>query len=678
MTAALAVTETVLEIPLGDILPSRVLNYRRTFNQKKLEELADSMRQVGVLEPIVVRSDGDGGLELVFGERRLRAAHLAELATIKAIIRDYSDEQVRESRLIENAQREDADPLDESEAFAELQKLGYSPAGIAEKIGQSHAYVAQRLQLTSLSPACREALASEHISIGVAVLIAALPSSKLQDEALQEVSAASHYENRLMSVADARREIEEMVMMALADAPFKTDDPTLVPAAGACTNCPKRTGGQALLFADASSPDLCTDKVCFRGKQDAAWKLRQKEAKAAGLNVLGAKEGKAALDRLNYGDSQFTRLDSTIWDGKKHVKVAKLVGKAPAELTLARDDRSGLVVELVPRKLVEAAAKVAAPEKAEKSAPDARAKAEREAERLKAEVNRRAMTAIVEAADAAARQGKPSRALLRLAIRGALDSVWTDVTKKVADRRGLPLTDEAQGTTKKGAKRQLERLSPAARIERLLDTLDEGGLFALLLELAMGRSVPGKWSEGSECYVELCSELEVNPKGLETIIKAEWKAKRDGKGKPAGKVAGVPALVHRLALGSDTGAACGNADPGSIVTGKKGKVTCPKCKATPSTATEKPAPAAKTAKKKAAKKAEPRPQHPATGQVVHYIDTTGLSQTGVACGGKVGGGKGIVTDEIEKVTCKSCRRTAGLDAAAEQRETNGDDQADEP
>ncbi len=207
MTAALAITENVLEVPLGDVFPSSVPNYRRSFNEAKLAELADSMRQMGVLEPIVVRRNSVGALELVFGERRLRAARAAELPTIKAIIRDYSDEEVRESRLIENAQREGADPLEEAEAFRELETLGYSVSGIAEKIGQSHAYVAQRLQLTSLSPACQEALAKEQISIGVAVLLAALPSVKLQDEGLEEVSAASHYDSRLMTVGDARRRL---------------------------------------------------------------------------------------------------------------------------------------------------------------------------------------------------------------------------------------------------------------------------------------------------------------------------------------------------------------------------------------------------------------------------------------------------------------------------------------
>ncbi len=644
MTAALAQAENILAIPIHDIRHSSIANYRRHVDPAKLQELADSIRQQGVLQPLVLRqAAGSGGntLELVFGERRWAAAELAGLETVPCVVRDYSDEEVREARIVENLLRQDPNPLDEAEAFRELETLGYTVSGIAEKIGQSHAYVAQRLQLTVLSPACREALTKEQISIGVAVLLAALPSVKLQDEGLEEVSAASHYEHRLMAVPEARRQLEESVMMKLADAPFKTDDPALVPAAGACTNCPKRTGGQALLFADASSPDLCTDKVCFRGKQDAAWKLRQKEAKAAGLNVLGVKEGNEAIKNLSYGDSAFVRLDSSIWDGKKHQKVAKLVGKAPAELTLARDDRSGLVIELVPKKLVEAAAKVVKPEKSERAAPDAKAKAEREAERVKAEANRRAMTAIVEAVDERARQGKPPRALLRLAVRGALDSVWTDVTKKVADRRGLPLTDEAQGTTKKGPKRKLAVLTPAQRIERLLDSLDEGGLFALLVELAMGRSVPGKWSEGSDCYVELCTELGVNPQGLEAIVKAELKVRKDKGGKTE-KVASRP-------------------------------------KAEPVTS---PAPAAK----RAPKKAQPKLENPAAGQVVHYIDTSGLSATGVACGGKVGTskGKGTASDEAGKVTCKTCRRVAGLDvkplvlpAQRDPEGDNADDQEDE-
>jgi ParB/RepB/Spo0J family partition protein len=591
--AAAIVAEEVLEVPVGDVLPSTIPNYRRSINEAKLRELADSMLQVGVLEPIVLRPQGNAGLELVFGERRLRAAKLAGLPTIKAIVRDYDDNLVRESRLVENLEREDVDPLEEAAAFQELVALGYSAPAIAEKLGQPGSYVAQRLQLNTLAPACRKALDQGNITIGVAVLLAALPSVKLQEQGLEHV--LPDYDGRIATVADARREIEDLVMMKLADAPFRTDDASLVPEAGACTNCPKRTGAQALLFADASDPDLCIDRVCYRRKQDAGWKLKAKEAKAEGINVLGAKEGEEAIRRLMYGDSKFVRLDGDHWDGKKHVKVAKLLGKKPQELTLARDTKSGLVIELVPKSVFDAAAKKktkAEPE--ERSTPDAKAKAEREAERIKAEVNRRAMTAIVEAADAATRKGKPSRALLRLAIRGALDSVWTDVTKKVADRRGLPLTDEARGTTKKGAKRQLERLTPAVRIERLLDTLDEGGLFALLLELAMGRSVPGKWSEGSDCYAELCTELGVNPKGIEVTVKAERKEKAKAKAKPA----------------------------------------------------------------------PPRPEHPATGQVVHFIDPAGLSKTGAACGGKVGtsSGKGTLSDEPEKVTCKSCRRVAGLEA----------------
>jgi ParB/RepB/Spo0J family partition protein len=599
--AALAKTEDVVLIPVAAIHPPTIPNYRKHMNEAKLEELAASIREVGVLSPLVFRQHPDGLLELVFGARRLEAAQRAGFSAVPGVVREYDDEQVREARLIENAQREDADPLDEAEAFAELHRLGHSVAGIAAKIGQSQAYVAQRLKLTGLSAACRAALVKGDISIGVAVLLAALPSTKLQNEGLEDVSASSHYDGRLMTVADARAELESSVMMRLEHAPFKTDDAELVPAAGSCLTCPKRTGGQALLFADASSPDLCTDKLCYRSKQDAAWKIRQKDAKAAGLNVLGVKEGDEALKRLSYGDSPYVRLDSERWDGKRHVKVAKVLGKTPPELTIARDSRSGLEVQLVPKKLFEAAAAKAskADPKADRSAPDSKAKAEREAEKVQAEVRRRTMVALVDACDAQCRKGTIPRPLLRLLVRGALVSTWSEIAKRVADRRGLPLTDEGTGTPKKGARRQLAKLAPTERIERLLPQLDEGALAALLLELMMGRAAPGKWSEGADCYRDLCSELGVNPKGIEVTVKSERKSKSDTRGmvkKPE------PKLVHQFVLGGH--GACGKAKEGDKLDALSRNVTCPGCKAA---AKKKKADGKKPAKKAA------RPEHPATG-----------------------------------------------------------------
>jgi ParB/RepB/Spo0J family partition protein len=596
MTAALAVSETVVDYPLADILDPTIRNYRTNF--RGIEELEASVRESGIRVPLVLRPSPaePGKHELAIGARRREAARRAGLETVPVIVRELSDEDVHTERAIENLQRVDPDPVDEAEAFQRMTGLGWSVAQVAAKIGKPPRYVLERLQLCNLCAEGREALERGTLLVGAAIEVAKLTGA-LQLDALSEIDGSMAWRGGLATAADAREAISNRVMLRLAEAPFKLDDATLVPAAGACTTCKKRTGSQAELFAEFEA-DRCTDGACHKSKLDALWQLRTKQAKTDGVEVLSKKAAAEALRsaRASYGTGAYVRLDEKVHLGSSKPKSLKSAfGKELPPVTLARDEESGAPVELVPRKAVEALLKAHGPKTGGSDSPkaDAKAKAEREAERIKAEVNRRAMTAIVEAADAASRKGKPSRSLLRLAIRGALDSVWTDVTKKVADRRGLPLTDETQGTTKKGAKRQLERLTPAARIERLLESLDEGGLFALLLELAMGRSVPGKWSEGSDCYAELCTELGVNPKGIEVVVKAERKEKATGN------------------------------------------------KAT---------------------KAPARPEHPATGQVVHFIDPTGLSKTGVACGGKVGDGKGIVTDDAAKVTCKSCRRTAGLGA----------------
>jgi ParB/RepB/Spo0J family partition protein len=590
LSSALAVSEAVVDYPLAAILDPTIKNYRTNF--RGIEELEASVRESGIRVPLVLRPSPltPDAHELAIGARRREAARRAGLETVPVIIRELTDEEVHTERAIENLQRVDPDPLDEADGFAAMVKLGWSEGLIATRLGKPTRYVVERLALCNLCEEGRKALTEGHMLVGVAIEVAKLAPS-LQPEAVKEVG--SHWAGSLYTVADARDAISKRIMLRLDRAPFALDDPALVPEVGPCTTCRKRTGTQAELFAGFDA-DLCTDSACHKGKLDALWKLRVKTAKADGVTVLSKKDGAEALKsaRANYGSGAFVRLDEEVYLGAKRPKSLKAAfGKELPPVTLARDEDSGTPVELVPRKAVEALLKAHSPARGgtdQSPKADAKAKAEREAERVKAEVNRRAMTAIVEAADAATRKGKAPRALLRLAVRGALDSVWTDVTKKVADRRGLPLTDEAQGTTRKGAKRQLERLTPAVRIERLLETLDEGALFALLLELAMGRSVPGKWSEGSDCYVDLCAELGVDTKALEKAVKAERKEKAQAK--------------------------------------------------TP-----------------------PRPEHPATGQVVHYIDPTGLRKTGVACGGKVGDGKGIVTDDAARVTCKSCGRTARLE-----------------
>lgn len=700
MTAAenLATSETTYDYPLADIREPSIPNYRTTF--EGMDELTASVKERGIRVPLVLRPAPSGdGHELAIGARRREAAKRAGLTSVPVFIRELTDDQVLEERAIENLQRVNPDPLDEAAAFKLLVSRGYSEQQLADKLGQPLRYVAQRLALNDLCKDAQKAMRDERISLAVAILIAALPTDKMQKRALEQVAPEWGGEGQML-LKDARAQIEESVMLELKDAPFKLDDAELVSKAGPCTTCKKRTGNQAQLFADASSGDLCLDEACHKSKVDALWQIRVKNAKADGVNVLSVKASSEALRASkSYSNGEFIRLSEKVGVGKTSMGVKKLLGKDLPPVTLARDEQTGVAVELVQRKVVEAAIRKAAPkEKAGSAAqPDARAKKEREAERLQAEVRRRTMQVMTSTVESLCNDGQISKALLRILAQGTITAVWNDIGKRVADRRGLPLVDEEASSSKKGAKRQQPRLSSDDRLERHLQTLDEGGLVALLFELLMGRAAPGKWSEAADCYVAACAELKVDVKALEATIKAEKQAKAN-KTPKAAKASSKKGVTHFIAAGGG-GNACGK--PGKVRVGEGGtttaeRVTCPECRA--AMAKAKPAkppkvkPAdlptgwpdgsvtvpPKAAKKKAAKKVEPKPVNPATGQVVHYVDPTGLSQTGVACGGTVGDGKGIITDEAEKVTCKSCRRTAGLDQADDAEPKNPDPYGADP
>jgi ParB family chromosome partitioning protein len=135
----------------------------RVSNRGNLEELAASMREVGVLEPLIVRPAPAGAPEgitheLVAGHRRDLAAEIAGLPAVPCLVRDYSDDQVLEVIAVENGQRSDLHPLDESDVFAQLVARGRTPAQVADKVGRQASYVAQRLKLAELCEKGRKAL----------------------------------------------------------------------------------------------------------------------------------------------------------------------------------------------------------------------------------------------------------------------------------------------------------------------------------------------------------------------------------------------------------------------------------------------------------------------------------------------------------------------------------------
>lgn len=148
---------------------------RKSFAQTELEELARSVAEHGILQPLIVRPLG-GAYELVAGERRLRAARMAGLQKVPVAVRSFSREESLEVSLIENLQREDLTPLESAEAFQRLiAEFGYSQEQLAERVGKSRSSVANTLRLLTLHPGVRQELAEGRLSEGHARAILALP-----------------------------------------------------------------------------------------------------------------------------------------------------------------------------------------------------------------------------------------------------------------------------------------------------------------------------------------------------------------------------------------------------------------------------------------------------------------------------------------------------------------------
>ncbi|MBT9172452.1 MAG: putative chromosome-partitioning protein ParB [Syntrophomonadaceae bacterium] len=147
---------------------------RKSFAQTELEELARSVAEHGILQPLIVRPLG-GAYELVAGERRLRAARMAGLQKVPVAVRSFSREESLEVSLIENLQREDLTPLESAEAFQRLiAEFGYSQEQLAERVGKSRSSVANTLRLLTLHPGVRQELAEGRLSEGHARAILAL------------------------------------------------------------------------------------------------------------------------------------------------------------------------------------------------------------------------------------------------------------------------------------------------------------------------------------------------------------------------------------------------------------------------------------------------------------------------------------------------------------------------
>lgn len=174
------------EIAVKDIMANKY-QPRRVFDEEALNELSSSIKQYGVIQPVVVRKTLEG-YELVAGERRLRASQMAGLKTIPAVVKEYTDSEMTEIALIENLQRQDLNPIEEAMAFRRLmEEFGLTQEEVAQRIGRSRSLIANIVRLLNLPLVIQDFVSRGTLSIGQARPILALESSEVQIEAAQQI-----------------------------------------------------------------------------------------------------------------------------------------------------------------------------------------------------------------------------------------------------------------------------------------------------------------------------------------------------------------------------------------------------------------------------------------------------------------------------------------------------------
>lgn len=484
-----ATAAVVQLVPLGHIAPS-VSNPRKHFDQDKLQELAESVKAHGVVQPLVVRptftwfidpgiqhgkppksywlvldrrrldrskqsyageparyyseTEAQANLprfELVCGERRWRAARLAGVATVPCLVRVLDDKAVLEIQVIENLQREDVHPIEEAEGYDQLlAKHGYTVPDLVAKVGKSKEYIYGRLKLRALCPKAREAFYKGTLTASVALLVARIPGEALQLKALKELDDTRRYSwdgdaKDPISFRKAAHLLQDRFMLALKEAPFDTKDAGL--PGGPCAACPKRTGNQKELFADVASADVCTDPDCFGGKKKA-WADRQQRnlkvlAQKEGLQALDPEEAANALHRSWNGEltGRFDNLAAKCEadpKGRTYSRLLQDLGKKAPKPVLALDDK-GKILRLVPRAEVTAALKHAGVGVSARSAAGARIKARADSQKYAREEELRAaeVAAITAAIVAKAEQLGPD---------GLPEIFWRVVLQGIAEDSG--------------------------------------------------------------------------------------------------------------------------------------------------------------------------------------------------------------------------------------------------
>lgn len=245
--------KNIVSVALADIQPSNY-NPRKNFDEASLAELADSIRQQGVLQPIGVRPIAENRFEIIFGERRYRASLLAGLEEIPAVVLNVSDETAEEMAVTENLQRKDVTPIEEANAYQKLIESGrHDIRSLAVQFGKNETYIRTRLKFTALIPEIAELLEKDEITISVATEICRYNEDiqrEVFDKHLKEDIMYGSW--RGMKAAEVAKNIERNFTTDLNRYQF---DKTL------CLSCPHNTNNMGL-FAEGGCGH-CAKRACL-------------------------------------------------------------------------------------------------------------------------------------------------------------------------------------------------------------------------------------------------------------------------------------------------------------------------------------------------------------------------------------------------------------------------------
>lgn len=353
------------EIELQRLAPSPT-NPRKTFTD--LDDLAASIREQGVMQPILVRlwpddyptpegRDERPTYEIVAGERRYRAAQRAGLASIPALVRPLNTRQVLEAQIVENLQRRDVTELEEAEGYQLMMRdHGYTADQLAEKVGKSRAYIYGRLKLTALCEAVRERYRAGELDASRALLIARIPVPALQEEAAEAILEGW---NGPMSYRNAARLIQDRYTLDLNKAPFDRNNAFLWLAAGDCNTCPKRTGNAPELYPDTPA-DVCTDPSCYATKKANHIAQQAELHREAGIKVITGDSAKKIAPHGIYGASignDYVALDHKSYYGDKETTARKAIKGHDVPTVMIEDVRAGTLVPAVAKKDLDQALK---------------------------------------------------------------------------------------------------------------------------------------------------------------------------------------------------------------------------------------------------------------------------------------------------------------------------------